>query len=132
MDVFGQPDPLLVEIIAHTPTAYYHCAHCEVAWQPSGIADQLHDDQLASSLPPDLAAQYQVISDWVQDLFRRYSGRIVVKVVDAASPEGFFKSLRYGVRRYPAVVVDRQARFTGNALASAEAEIARRLAAQPV
>lgn len=128
MDVPGSPNPLLVEIIAHTPTAFYHCAHCEIAWQPAGIADHLHNDQLSSSLPSDLAAQYQVIAGWVQDLFRRYGGRVVIKVIDAASPEGFLKSLRYGVRRYPAVVVDRKARFTGDALASAEAEIARRLA----
>jgi len=35
-----------------------------------------------------------------------YWGRVVVKVIDAASVEGFWKSLRYGVRRYPAVVVE--------------------------
>jgi hypothetical protein len=28
--------PLLVEIIAYAPTAFYHCTHCEVAWREMG------------------------------------------------------------------------------------------------
>ena len=29
--------PLLVEIIAFAPTAYYHCMDCEVAWREDAI-----------------------------------------------------------------------------------------------
>lgn len=119
--------PLLVEIIAHAPTAFYHCAYCEVAWQTTGLPAQVRGEEANESLPPDLAAQYHALSTWARDLVRRYAGRVAVQVVDAASPAGLFKALRYGVRRYPAVVVDRRARFAGSDLALAEAEIARRL-----
>ncbi len=123
-------EPLLVEIIAYAPTAYYHCKHCEVAWREAGMSNHLHDEQVANSLPADLTQDYQAAADWVGDLFRRYCDQVTVKVIDAASAEGFFKTLRYGVRHYPAVIVGRQARFSGPAadvFGRAGAEIDRRL-----
>jgi hypothetical protein len=119
--------PLIVEIIAYAPTAYYHCTHCEVAWREIGVSNNIHKEQMQSSLPDDLARDYQAISDWVREVFRLHCDGVVVKVIDAASPEGLFKSLRYRVRRYPAVIVDHQKRFQTRALESAGEEIARRM-----
>jgi len=126
-------EPLLVEIIAYAPTAFYHCMHCEVAWKEMGATDRIHAEQLESSLPEDLAADYQAVSDWVREIFREYCDRILVRVIDAASIEGVYKSIRYGARRYPAVVMSGGARFIGRAgLPSASQEIARRLTRQPL
>ncbi len=121
--------PLLVEIIAYAPTAFYHCTHCEVAWREMGASNRIHEEQVESSLPADMAQDYERVSDWVQQIFRVYCDRIVVKVIDAASIEGVYKSLRYNARRYPAVIVDQKNRFTGTAsLGAASDELARRLA----
>ncbi len=43
--------PLLVEIIAYAPTAFYHCTHCEIAWREIGMSNQAHKEQLQNSLP---------------------------------------------------------------------------------
>ena len=124
--------PLLVEIIAYAPTAYYHCTHCEVAWREIGATNQIHAEQLASSLPEDLIQEYQVVSDWVRDMFRVHCNQILLKVIDAASVEGFYKSLKYNARRYPAVIVNGKARFLGSQmLFRASEEIAHQLASQP-
>lgn len=119
--------PLLVEIIAYAPTAFYHCTHCEVAWREAGMTNRIHEEQVDSSLPADLRDEFQVISDWVREIFRLHCDRVVIKVIDAASPEGLVKSLRYRVRRYPAVIVDRNARFSQAGLSAAGEEIARLL-----
>jgi hypothetical protein len=125
--------PLLVEIIAFAPTAYYHCTHCEVAWQEMGKSNRVHEEQLESSLPEDLRHEYQVLSDWVREMFRLHCDNIVLKVIDAASIEGFYKSLKYNARRYPAIIVNGKSRFIGNQmLSSASEEIASQLAGQPV
>ncbi len=121
---------LLVEIIAYAPTAYYHCTHCEVAWREIGVSNHIHEEQMKSSLPDDLARDYQAVSDWVREIFRLHCDRVVVKVIDAASPEGLLKSVRYWVRRYPAVIVDGQTRFQTRALESAGEEIGRRMRVQ--
>ncbi len=123
-------EPLLVEVIAYAPTAYYHCQHCEVAFREMGLTNQFHDEQVNSSLPEDLTRDYQRLSDWVHEVFRQHCDRVVIKVIDAASIEGFLKSLRYGVRRYPALIVDHQAKFQAGDYEDANDEITQRLANQ--
>jgi hypothetical protein len=123
--------PLLVEILAYAPTAYYHCMHCEVAWREMGKSNRVQEEQLESSLPEDLAREYHAVSDWVKEIFALYGDRLIVKVIDAASIEGVVKSLRYKTRRFPAVIVEQQARFSGKgSLQSAAKEINRLLAGQ--
>jgi len=117
----------MVEVITYAPTAFYHCSHCEVAFGELGMSKNFHQEQVESSLPPDLAQDYQALSDWVYALFRQHCDRVVVKVIDAASLEGFFKTLRYGVRKYPAVIVGGKARFMGAAFQEASQEVASRL-----
>jgi len=124
--------PLLVEIIAYAPTAYYHCTHCEVAWREMGKTDRVHQEQLESSLPEDLIREYEIVSNWVREMFKIHCDAILLKVIDAASIEGVYKALKYKARRYPAVIVNRKARFLGSQMLSAASEeIARQLASQP-
>ena len=124
--------PLLVEIIAYAPTAFYHCTHCEVAWREMGATNRIHEEQMENSLPPDLIREYETVSDWVREMFRVHCDAILLKVIDAASVEGFYKSLRYNARRYPAVIVNRKARFIGSQmLPAASEEIAHQLTSEP-
>jgi hypothetical protein len=113
--------PLTVEIIAFAPTAYYHCTHCEVAWREMGASNRIHEEQVESSLPPDLAGDYQAVSDWVRETFRVYCDQLLVKVIDAASLEGFVKSLRYSIHRYPAILLNGK-KFTGDSALSHASE----------
>jgi hypothetical protein len=126
MSVAPNSKPLLVEIVAYAPTAYYHCTHCEVIWKETGFSEGLHEEQVKSALPPDLLQDYQAVSDWVRRLMRIYCDQVVVKVVDAASLEGLWTTTRYGLGRYPAVVVGGR-RFMGTDFSAAEAEIARQI-----
>lgn len=123
-------DPMLVEVIAYAPTAFYHCMHCEVAFREMGKSDKVQNEQLSGSLPADLLNDYLALSDWVRELFRIHNASVVVKVIDAASVEGVFRSLRYGMRRFPAVILDGKVRFHGkNAFPQAAHEIDRILRA---
>lgn len=105
--------PLKVEIIAYAPTAFYHCTHCEVAWREMGASNRIHQEQVESSLPPDLADDYQAISDWVREVFRIYCDQLLIKVIDAASLEGFVLSLRHRIHHYPAIIIN-GGKFTGD------------------
>ncbi|MFH1186398.1 MAG: hypothetical protein V1755_15420 [Chloroflexota bacterium] len=120
--------PILVEIIAFAPTAFYHCTHCEVAFREMGKSDRVQMEQWSNSLPADLMEEYLALSDWVRSMFQLHCDRIAIKMVDAASIEGVFMSLRYRTRRFPAVIVDQRGRFAGrDALTRAADEIGRRL-----
>ena len=72
------------------------------------------------------------MSAWVREMFRVHCDAILIKVIDAASVEGFYKSLRYKARRYPAVIVNQKVRFIGSQLLpAASEEIAHQLASEP-
>ncbi len=122
--------PFLVEIIAYAPTAFYHCTHCEIAWREIGISNQAYEEQLQSSLPEDLTKDYLAISQWVVNVFQRYCQRVVIKMVDAASLEGIWLSLRHGARRYPAIIIGKQVFVGIGALKSAEIRLGGLLQAQ--
>lgn len=102
-----------LEILAYAPTEFYHCQHCEIVWGHVGLGERLHREQRASALPDDLQAEYAAISDWVQRAFDRYGNRLTVKVIDVASIEGFFLSVRYRARRFPAFIIRGSAPIIG-------------------
>ena len=122
--------PVTVEIVAYAPTAFYHCTHCEVVWRETDFSRGLHEEQVRSALPSDLLDDYQNISDWVRHISRQFCGLIQIKVIDAASLEGAWKTLRHGIRGYPAVIVGGR-RYEGAAFDEAEAAVARELARRP-
>lgn len=123
-------EPLLVEIVAYAPTAFYHCMHCEVVWKETGFSKGVHEEQVNSALPPDVMQDYKAVSDWVNHLFQQYCDQVVVKIIDAASIEGFWKTLRHGLRYYPAILIG-SAKFSGTNFEAAEAEIAHQLVTVP-
>lgn len=122
--------PLMVEIIAYAPTQFYHCQHCEVVWNAAEMPNvkKWHDETLETSMPPEMMQEYRHLSDWVIKAAEHYGGRVVFKVVDAASFEGVYKSLRYGVRKFPAIVLEGKAKTIGEDFHQAEQLIDQHLA----
>jgi hypothetical protein len=125
----GGRRPIHVDVLTYAPTVFTHCQHCEVAFGQAGIGERIHREQARESLPDDLRSEFAAVADWVHGLVSRHGSRIDVRVIDVASIRGFWTSLRYGTRRYPAVIVARDDRYEGMDLPLAEAEIERRVAA---
>ncbi len=98
--------PLRIEVLTYAPTEFFHCLHCEVVMQSVGVGRSVHREQREAAFPADLQAQYTALADWVRGVVERYGGRVAVRVVDVASLQGVYKSLRYRARKYPAVVLD--------------------------
>jgi hypothetical protein len=119
--------PVTVQVITYAPTVFYHCQHCELTFQEMGIGERLRRQEAAESLPADLGRDFAAMSDWIRQIVERFGPRIHVKVIDAASIEGFVASVRYRIGRYPAVIVDGQKRV-GPDLQAAEPLIEQRLA----
>jgi hypothetical protein len=122
----------MVELVAYAPTQYYHCQHCEVVWSAADMSNvkKWHEENWQTSMPPEMMKEYNTLSDWVINAAESYGGRVVFKVVDAASLEGVWKSLRYGVRKYPAVIIEGKGKVIGDDFKQAEQMIDQKLAAQ--
>lgn len=100
-----------------------------MTWQVAGLGRKIHQEQLDSGLPADLAAEFHSLSEWAQGLPGRYGPRVTVRLVDAASIEGFFKSLLRRFSRYPAFVVN-GTKYVGSDFSRVDRLIAESLAAQ--
>lgn len=98
-----------------------------MTWQVAGLGQKVHREQLDSGLPDDLAAEFYSLSRWAGGLPGRFGSRVTVRLVDAASLEGFFKSLFRGFHRYPAFVVDGR-KYVGNDFSRVDALITETLA----
>ena len=122
-------EPLNVQVITYAPTVFSHCQHCELTFQEMGIGERLRRQEAAEALPDELLREYQALSDWIHELLQRHGRRVRVDVADAASIEGILKSLRYGVRRYPAVIVGGRDKQVGTDFDSLDPVIERHLAA---
>ena len=120
--------PVEVEVLVYAPTMFFHCQHCEFVWQQTEGSPRFHHEQLESSIPEDLRQEYQRLSNWVLDVAEACKGRVIFKIIDAASIEGVFKSLRYRVRRFPAMIIDRKEKIVGMDFERARDSIERRLA----
>jgi hypothetical protein len=101
-----------------------------VAFEGVGFAERIRRNEAKDALPDDLAQEFQRVSDWVHDLLQRHGPRVAITVIDAASIEGFWTSLRRGVRRFPAVIVDGRRTSSASDLEAAQAEIESRLSGQ--
>jgi hypothetical protein len=119
--------PVRVEVITYTPTFFYHCQHCELTFQQMGLGERIHREQARESLPEDLRLEFDSLSLWAHGMLDRFGDRIRVEVVDAASIEGLWKSLKYGTWRYPVIIVDGSEKHVGTDLQSVWPAIERRV-----
>ena len=116
-----------VEVILHAPTVFEHCQHCEVVFHETGFSRPVRAEQLETGLPGDLQREYEAVHRWARRLTEAYGDRVTVKVIDATSPAGVWKSLRHRLHRYPAIVVNGRERFFGPDLGSVDSVIERHL-----
>lgn len=95
-----------VQIITYAPTVFYHCQHCEIAFSEVGLGDRVHREQALAALPEDLRRDYEDLSAQIHQAVERFGNKVRVRVVDAASIEGVFKSLWFRAHNYPEMIVN--------------------------
>ncbi len=104
--------PIFLEIVTPVVTTFDHCRHCSPIFEQSGLQKQF-DQRALNDYPDDLKEEFVRLSDWIRDLSRLYQHRLVIKLTDAHSPLGFFKSLRHRIRKYPAFIIEKRETFIG-------------------
>ena len=63
--------------------------------------------------PLDLKEEYLKLCDWIRELTRLYKDGLLIKLIDAQSILGLYKSLRHRVRKYPSFIVEGKETYTG-------------------
>jgi hypothetical protein len=70
-----------------------------------GIRQKVQKEMAETGLPDDLRQEFHALSEWAGTLPAKFGTRVHVRLIDAASIEGFFKSLVRRFKRYPAFTV---------------------------
>jgi len=60
-----------------------------------------------------LKEDYLFLSQWIKELSRKYGVNIVIRITDAQSLQGFYKSIRYRAFRYPAFIINGKKKYSG-------------------
>jgi hypothetical protein len=95
-----------------------------------GVRQKVQREMADTGLPDDLQRDFHALSAWAHTLPDKFGDRVRLRVVDGASIEGFFTSLRRRAWRYPAFTVAGE-RYVGSDFSRVEALIERGLSTRP-
>lgn len=101
-----------VEVVTHVTGSMDHCDSCQVFIDGVGIGGKIHNEDM-QSYPEDFVRDWQRLSDWVFKLADSYPGKLVIRITDAQSVGGLWRSLTKGVRQYPTFIVDGSEKYHG-------------------
>ncbi len=72
-----------------------------------------HSDVCIDEYPDDWKFAVDYLSQWVRELTNLYRHRLYIRVIDAQSPLGLWKQIRYRLFRFPAFIVARKSTYIG-------------------
>jgi len=104
--------PILLEIVTTVMTSFDYCRQCDILFDQVGLAKKNHQREM-DEYPPDLKEELSQLSEWIRELTRLYKHRLLIKLVNAQSPFGIYKSLRYRIRSYPTFIVEGKETYVG-------------------
>ena len=106
--------PISLEVISLIPglLATWFDGNC--------VSDQLglkvkdkRDNRDLNEYPEDVKEDYLYLSSWIKELSQKYREKILIRITDAQSLQGFYKSIRYRAFRYPAFIINNKKKYTG-------------------
>lgn len=115
-----------LQVIAPVITSFYHCMHCEQIFSQAGIGQQVHQEEI-DQYPEDVKQEFTKLADWMFEVAHQFGDQIQIQVIDPQSIEGFLKSLRYWVRKYPTFIVNGRDKLIGWDKASLDAMLQKQL-----
>ncbi len=88
-------DPVEVEVITLMLTIQAEeCKNCRLIFEDTDIKWKFADRE-TNEYPEDVKKDVPHLSNWIRRLARDYCDQIQIKVIDALSPLGLYKSIRH-------------------------------------
>ena len=104
--------PILLEVVAKVMTSFDQCRRCKVFFDQTGLNQKIQQQEI-DEYPPDLREENRKLLDWMGELNRLYKHRLSIKLIDAPSLLGIYKSLRHRIRTYPTFIVEGKETYAG-------------------
>ena len=101
-----------IEVVSNFLTTYSHCTRCEVIFRESGLGKEANRGDI-QDYPAELKEEILKLSDRLGELKQLYKHRIDIRLTDAQSPRGLYKSLKHRLRQYPAFIIEKKDVYSG-------------------
>lgn len=101
-----------IEVISFLPEGWGICLSCEMLMARANL-DQSPHERGMEEYPPEWQEEFRKLSDFIIDLSVRYGDDVLIRIFDPRSLQGLWKSIRYGVHRYPTFIINGQEKVTG-------------------
>ena len=106
-------NPILLEVVAPMlSTVEMSRRGCGFIMGYVGLRDK-YRDACTNEYPDDWKQAVDYVSRWINEISSLYQHRIRIRVIDAQSPLGLWKQIRYRLFRFPAFIVDRKRTYIG-------------------
>jgi len=104
--------PVSVEVISNLLISYSHCSRCELIFNESGLGKEVKKEDV-EDYPAEMKDELLKLSSLIGELRALYKHRIRISLINAQSPTGIFKSLRYRIRKYPTFIIEKKDVYSG-------------------
>jgi hypothetical protein len=104
--------PIALEVLAYSPTDFFHCMYCERLFDAMGIGAEVRREA-RTGYPSRIVDEAWRLSTWLQDLSANYGEQLRIRVIDPQSPEGLYGSLQHWIRVYPTFIINRRKKYSG-------------------
>jgi hypothetical protein len=101
-----------IEVVSNFLTTYSHCTRCEVIFRESGLGPEANRGDI-KGYPAELKEEILKLSDRIGELKQLYKHRIHIRLTDAQSPRGIYKSFIHRLRQYPAFIIEKKDVYIG-------------------
>ena len=106
-------DTIELEVVAPMLSALeMSCRGCGMIFGSLGLRKK-YRNACTDDYPDDWKEAVNILSQWIGEISSLYRHRIRIRVIDAQSPLGLWKQIRYRVFRFPAFIVDRKRTYVG-------------------
>ncbi len=105
--------PVILEVVAPMLSSVeMSCRGCELVMEAVGLKNE---DRRAceEGYPQDWKEAVDYLAKWIGEISRLYRHRILIRIIDAQSPLGMWKQLRYRVFKFPAFIVNKKRAYVG-------------------
>jgi hypothetical protein len=105
--------PVVLEVVAPMlSTTEMSCRGCGLVMDTLGLKSKDRRSNV-EGYPEDWKEAVDHLAKWIAEISRLYRHRILIRIIDAQSPLGMWKQLRYRVFKFPAFIVNRKKAYVG-------------------
>lgn len=105
-------NPVYVEVVSKVLTVFQQRLAFDAVLDNSKLRKTYNDREI-NEYPDEIKEEMLKLSDWIRELTDTYRHRLVIRLIDAQSLLGLYKSIRWRFRKTPTFIIAGRETYTG-------------------